>query len=211
MRTYRVFFTFLFAFFVINLNAQFFVGGNIGFSASTHKNDDGITTSKATTNSFSFNPSVGKFLSDKVAFGFDLNLTFSGGTTDNDPETKFKSSTVGGSPFLRYYAITWNKFSVFGQANLGFAITNSSETINGTKTDGPKVSSYYFTIYPGLSYDVSDKLQLQTNINIFRLGYRYNVSNDYSTKETTSNFILGAGLDDIISVPTISVGAIFKF
>ncbi|MBK7712400.1 MAG: outer membrane beta-barrel protein [Bacteroidales bacterium] len=211
MRTYRVFLTFLFAFFLINLNAQFFVGGNIGFSAATHKNDDGITTSKATTNSFSFNPSVGKFLSDKVALGLDLNLTFNGGTTGTNPEIKVKSSSVGASPFLRYYAITWNKFSVFGQANLGFAITNSSETINGTKTDGPKVSSYYFTIYPGLSYDVSDKLQLQTYINIFRLGYGYNTEDDGSTKVTSSNFVLGAGLDDIISVPTISVGAIYKF
>jgi outer membrane protein len=211
MRSYRIFLIVLFAFFYASSNAQFFVGGKIGFTAASHKTDNGTTTLKSTANSFSFYPSAGKFLSDKLAVGLDLEVTFSGSTSANGIETKSKSSTIGASPYLRYYAIKWNKFSVYGQANLGFSFSNSSETTDGTKTQGPKITSLYCTVYPGLAYDLSDKLQLQTSINIFRLGFGYTRNDDGTTVGTTSYVIMGAGMDDIISIPTLSIGAIYKF
>jgi hypothetical protein len=211
MKSYHVIILTLFSFLCINLDAQYFVGGNISLSTVNSKTDNGVTTNKSSDYIFSLYPSVGKFLSEKVAVGLSLNISFSGGTSGPSPETKYKSSTIGASPFLRYYAIKWNKFSVFGQGNIGFAFSNSSETTDGTKSDGPKDSRYYFSIYPGLSYDIGDKLQLQTSINILSFGYSYVVTKDGSTESRTSGFNMGAGLSNIVSVGTITIGAIYKF
>ena len=211
MKSYHVILIFLFSFFCVSLNAQYFVGGNFGLNLANDKNDNGVTTSKSTYYNFYLSPSVGKFLSEKVAIGLALNISFTGGTTGPDPETKDQSTSLGASPFLRYYAIEWNKFSVFGQGNIGYAFSNSSETTDGTKSDGPKISRYFFSIYPGLSYDISDKLQLQTSINILSFGYNYTVSKDGSTEDRNSSFNMGAGLTNIVSVSAITVGAIYKF
>jgi opacity protein-like surface antigen len=211
MKSHHVILIFVFSFFCVSLNAQYFVGGNFGLNLSNTKRDNGVTTSKSTNYNFYLAPSVGKFLSEKVAIGLTLDISFQGGTTGPDPETKDQSTTLGVSPFLRYYAIKWNKFSVFGQGNIGFAFSNSSETTDGTKSEGPKSSEYGFNIYPGLSYDISDNLQLQTSINILRFGYGYVVTKEGSSEDRSSGFYMGAGLDNIISVSTITVGAIYKF
>ena len=211
MKSSHVIFIFLFSFLCVNLNAQYFVGGNFGLNLSNDKSDNGVTTSKSTYYNFYLSPSAGKFLSEKVAIGLALNISFTGSTTSPDPETKTQSTSLGVSPFLRYYAIKWNKFSVFGQGNIGYSFSNSSETSDGTKSDGPKTSRYFFSIYPGLSYDVSDKLQLQTSINILSFGYNYTVTKDGSIEDRSSGFNMGAGLTNIVSVSTITVGAIYKF
>jgi len=211
MKSYHVIILSLFSLLCINLDAQYFVGGNFSLSTVNSKKDNGVTTDKSTVYTFSLDPSIGKFLSEKVAAGFSLNIAFEGGTSGPNPETKFKTSTIGASPFFRYYAIKWNKFSVFGQGNIGFMFSNTSETTAGTKSDGPKDSRYYFSIYPGLSYDIGDKLQLQTSINILSFGYSYHVTKDGSGESRTSGFRMGAGLNNIVSVGNISIGAIYKF
>jgi hypothetical protein len=211
MKSYRVIIIALSSFFCVSLNAQFFVEGNLGFALSSHKTDYGGTTTKSTENSLFLAPGFGTFISEQVALGLSLDLSFTGGTSGIDPETKTKSSSIGASPFVRYYAIKWNKLALFGQGNIGFAFSNSSETTGGTKTEGPKDSRYYLTIFPGLSYDINDKLQLQTSLNFLRFGYVYAVSKDGSTKDTNSNFYGGATLDNIVSISAITIGAIYKF
>ena len=211
MRSYRAIFISLLVFLCGSINAQYFIGGSIGIQVANYKSDNGTTTSKSTDNRFYLYPSAGKFISEKVALGLELGISFSGGNHSANPDTKNKSYTLGASPFMRYYAVKWNKFSIYGQGNLGCTFSRSSETTDGTKSDGPKISSYYFSIYPGLSYDLGDKLQLQASINVLKLECGYNINDNGSVKNTTSYINIGAGLDDIISVPTISIGAIYKF
>jgi opacity protein-like surface antigen len=211
MKSYRILFVALSSFFCISLNAQFFVEGNLGFALSSHKTDNGGTTQKSTDNSLYLAPGFGTFLSEQFALGLSLDLTFSGHTYGPNPDSKTKSASIGASPFVRYYAMRWNKLAVFGQGNIGFAFSNSSVTTNGTKTEGPKDSNYYLSIFPGLSYDITDKLQLQTSLNFLRFGYVYAVSKDGSTKDTNSNFYGGATLDNIVSINAITIGAIYKF
>jgi hypothetical protein len=211
MKSYRLIFVALSFFLCVSLNAQFFVEGNLGFSLSSNKADNGGTTTKSTDNSLFMAPGFGKFLSEKVALGLSLDLSFSGGKSATDPQTKTRSSAIGASPFVRYYAVKWNKLAVFGQGNIGFTFSNSSSTTNGTKTEGPKNSSYYLSVFPGLSYDINDNLQLQTSLNFLRFGYKYTVFKDGSIKDSTSDFYGGAALDDIVSISAITIGAIYKF
>lgn len=195
----------------VSINAQFYIEGNLGFGLTSSTTDNNGTSSRTTNNSFYLAPGIGTFLSEKVSLGLSLDLSFSGGTSGPDPDAKTKAASIGASPYVRYYALRWNKLAVYGQGNIGFRFSNSSETIDGTKTDGPKDSDYYLSVFPGLSYDVSDKLQLQTSLNFLRLGYVYSVSKEGSSEDRHSSFYGGATLDNIISFSAITIGAIYKF
>ena len=200
------------SFFCISLNAQVFVGGNIGFNTGKQKSLDGsVTTGKGSNFNLDLSPNVGKFLSEKVAVGIALDISFSQNTDGVSTETTTKSSSIGASPFLRYYAVKWNKLALYGQGNLGFDLSNSTVTTGGSTSDGPKQTSLYLTFSPGLSYDVTEKLSLITSINILNFGYNYHITKDGTTKTTASNFNIGGGLGNIVSVGAISVGAYYKF
>jgi len=211
MKNYHILLTVLLSVFCVSLNAQIFIEGGVGFTGSSQKTDDGISTTKDTDNSFSIRPAVGKFISDKVAIGMALDITYAFRTSSPAPESKETFTSIGASPFVRYYAITWNKFSLFGQGDLGFSFSKSKDTVDGTTTDGPDGNTYYLRVTPGLSYDISERLQLQTSINILSLGYYYIKSDNGTTVTTRSTVAFGAGLDDIFTLGNITVGAIYKF
>jgi opacity protein-like surface antigen len=212
MKSYRVFSIFLFSFICISVNAQVFVGGNFGFNTTNNKSLDGATTTlKGSNFSFALSPIVGKFLSEKFAVGVELDLSLSGSKTGVNTETITKSSSFGVSPFLRYYAIKWNKLSLFGQGNIGVEFSNSSVKTGGFTNDGPKDTRLYLSIYPGLAYDITDNLSLQTSLNILSFGYNYFTSKEGTSKNNSSSFNVGAGLGNIVSVNAITIGAIYKF
>jgi opacity protein-like surface antigen len=212
MKSYRVFSIFLFSLICISVNAQVFVGGNFGFNTTNNKILDGATTIQRGSNfNFALSPLVGKFLSEKFAVGVELDLSLSGSKTSTNTETETKSSSIGVSPFLRYYAIKWNKLSLFGQGNIGVELSNSSLKTGGVTNDGPKGTRLYLSIYPGLAYDITEKLSLQTSLNILSFGYTYFTSKEGTSKNNSSSFNLGAGLGNIVSVNAITIGAIYKF
>lgn len=201
-----------FIFFFYNLNAQFFAGGNIHFSSSTDKSEFGNNTTYDASNlSFSVSPFIGKFLSDKLACGLEIDLTASRNREGVNTKTISKSSSIGASPFLRYYFWSWYKFSIYGQGNLGLEFSNSSVESGGSINEGPKGTRAYLNLYPGLAFDVSDKISLQTSLNFMNFGYSYVTLKEGSDREHSSNFNIGAGLGNIISIGSITLGGIYKF
>lgn len=212
MKANRILLIVLFSLFYVSLNAQLFVGGNFGLNTSGGITDDGTTTTdKPSTINFNFSPRVGKFLSEKLAAGVALNFSLSKTKTPGAIENIDKTSTIGLSPFLRYYALKWNKFSVFGQVNIGFSYSKSTTKVGGTLTDGPITTNLYLNVVPGLAYDLSDKLSLEISINVVNFGFSQSTIKNGPAKNTTSTFGMGAGLDNIVSSGAISVGAIYKF
>ena len=210
MKSCRLFLIVLFSFIYISLNAQVFVGGSVRFNTSNIDNS-AATTNKSSNYSFNLNPSVGKFLSEKTAVGLALDISLTGDKMDFITVSSSKSSSFGISPFLRYYALRWNKVSIFGQGNIGLALLNSSTKTSDVTIDGPKGTKIYLTFYPGLSYDISENISLETSLNILSLGYNYTTTKTGSTKSKSSNFSLGGGPGNIISVGAITIGAIYKF
>ena len=122
-----------------------------------------------------------------------------------------KSSSLGGSLFLRYYAIKWNKFSVFGQGDIGLTFSNSSTKTGGSTTNGPKATNVRLIFLPGLSYDINDKLSLETSLNLLSFNYTYITTKADTYTDNNSSFNIGAGLSNIVSIGAITVGAIYKF
>jgi outer membrane protein len=212
MKTNKIILIVIFVLFPFILNAQVFLGGNFGLNMSGGNLDNGnIKTDKPSTVSFNISPMVGKFLSENVAVGALVDFSFSQTNNNGAPEVINSSSTIGITPFLRYYAIRIDKFSIFGQGNVGFSYSGSMSKVDGTSTNGPKTSTLSLTVMPGLAYDVSSKLSLETNINFLNFGLNYSVVKSGSDKNRTVNFGVGAGLSNIVTVGTISIGAIYKF
>ncbi|MBK9391137.1 MAG: hypothetical protein IPN68_13450 [Bacteroidetes bacterium] len=210
MKLFRLFLIVFFSGIIINLNAQVFVGGSVGFNTSSDKHE-GSSDQKSSIYNLNLKPVAGKFLSDKMALGLALDLYLAGGKTESTTETKSRSFGFGVSPFMRYYAVNWNKLSIFGQGGIGLEVSRSSLTTGGTTNDGPKISLIDLNIFPGLSYDISDKISLETSLNIFRLGFSYNTIKDGGDVEKLSNFHFGTGLDNIASLNAIMIEQYIDF
>ena len=197
------------------MNAQFFAGGGFSLSTSGGSTDNaGTTTDKTKTTSFSFSPMGGYIVSEKIYAGAYLNLGI-GTSKTTAPETKTTTTSFGLTPFVRYYALQMNKFSIFGQAQLGFSLSKQKNEAGGTTTDGPKTSSIGFSIFPGLAYDINDKVQLYAAINGFNFGFNHTVvkqdiaGNEYVDK--TNTFGMGVNLGNLATSGNLTIGMIYKF
>jgi len=212
MRSSGIYLSVLFALVFNGINAQVFVGGNIGLDRSGGKIDNGtVTNDKPSELHFNVSPMAGYFLSEKLAAGAALNLSFSRTKSPGASESISNESTVGINPFLRYYALNWKDFSAFGQGNVGFSFTKETDKVGGATTDGPNTTRLYLNIMPGLAYNVSDHFCLETSFNVLNFGYSHTTVKSGSIKDMTSEFGLGAGLDDIFTLGDITIGAIYKF
>lgn len=212
MKSFRIVTTMFFFFGVISLNAQVFVGGSLGFNSTGGTVDNGTsTTDKPSTFNFNISPFVGKFASENLAYGLALNYVAGRTESAGTPVTVNTSSTFGITPFLRYYAVRMSKFSVFGQGNIGYSFSTSKEKTDGVSVDGPKRSMIYINIFPALSYEVSKKFSLETSFNIFNFGLSFTSVKTGDNIDKTTNFGVGAGLNNIVRLGDITIGAIYKF
>ena len=199
--------------------AQFFLGGSMSLNNSGGNNQAGSTkVDKNKITSFGFYPWAGYFLSDQFAVGAELDLSLSKTkvpATQATQEVIGSSSSIGIVPFARYYAVKMNKFSIFGEGYVNFSIMSQKTSTGGTTTKLPKTTSIRVGVYPGVSYEISDKIELEAGIDLLNLSYSLVTVKDESvdpvTKNVTSTFNFGAGIDNIFNTGSISVGAIFKF
>lgn len=194
---------------VLALNAQVFTGGNFSFSTSHSEAifNNPYYSNHSSAFGISISPFAGKFLSEKVAIGIMVNL--SGGNSKNvtDHTNLSKDFTLGVHPFVRYYFVQWNKFSLFGVGKTGMNFTQSKNFYDGTKTSKSTGRTFSINVYPGLSYSLSDKIALESEINILSLGYDYYSSKGETLKSHGSEFTLSGSSD----IGYISIGAIYKF
>ncbi len=192
------------------VNAQFFVGGNASFvsSADNHENPDNSYVNSSYN--FYLSPMAGKFLSDKVALGARINLGLTGYKNDMVNDTRKTEYSIGLNPFIRYYFIGWNKLSLFSQGNINVTYTATKNKNNGTTTNDHS-NVFALNCYPGLSYAISDRLSFESTIGIFNFSYSYTFETDGDNRRKISAFNIGAGTSRIITLGSVSIGAIYKF
>jgi outer membrane protein len=195
-------------------NAQFFIGGGFSFSTEggSYKSN-GNSQDKESETSFVFTPKAGYFLTDKFAFGGQLIIVSSKVPQDNGSINK--GSAFGIAPFARYYALNWNKFSLFGEAELSFLFGKTKTEVNGVSSDGPKVTAIGLNVTPGIAFAISDRVELEGKINLFNFGYNYESTKmdagNYEYTDNTSSFGFGVGMDEVINTGDFSIGLIIKF
>ncbi len=207
----RVVISSLLLFATTGLFAQIFVGGSVGFNTTGGKIENGNTSvDKVTLTSFSLAPKAGIFLSEKLAVGAILGFNLQSEKTPGTPEEIDRTTTFGLTPFARYYAFSLNKLSVFAQGNLGFSYGVEKNKVGSTTTTGPKTTTIGISAFPGISYKLTEKVELEAVIGGLNLNFnRVSVKNN-NTTNITNTFGVGANLDAIATTGFITIGAIVK-
>ncbi len=151
-----------------------FVSGSFGYVSE--KNDAGASTSKT-----SILPSLGYFLKDNIALvgtiGFESN--------DSGAGSSQNVFVLGAA--ARYYTTPAAKFSLFGQAGIGFA-------------SGDDVTRFSIGVKPGLSYFLNNHFSVEATVGEFGI---VNTSVDGGGSNTDFNF--GADLTKL------GIGLNYKF
>jgi hypothetical protein len=179
-----------------------FLGGDISGGTSKTTSADTIY---AKSNGFTISPVFGKAIRENLVLGIDLNTVIY--TAENPSGINYdqKNRFYGGGVFLRKYKPLGNSgFSVFAQARLGVGFERVEATWPNASTNISKTFSTRLSAYPGLSYTISKKLQLETGFNdLIALNYSSNKTTTDNTLTVNelkrTNFDVYSSLDNFAS------------
>lgn len=114
------------------------IGGNAGFAS--------VNSDFADYTIFSLSPMAGFFVSNPFAIGGQVTLQFLGGDAEG--------STIGLSPFARYYFNQSGSTRFFGQANITWQTTDFGENFDSE-------SAFGFGIGAGLDHFFNEHVALE--------------------------------------------------
>ena len=176
----------------IQAGAQSYIGGTVSFGTSSNSSGAGVLTS------FGVSPDLGWFLSDKCAVGIRPAASFSFGGNSQ------RSCSFGMTPYLQYRLFNYNRFGLWaeGDASLGWSFSR----VGGIETS--RNFSYSLRALPVLTFDISDRVRLQTRLGFFSIHVSGNRSGGYSNFSSgfsASTQALGSILDDA------TIGFLYSF
>ena len=173
-------------------------GGTVNFvgSHNTFEDSDG-------SNQFSINPAIqaGKFVKDNqlVGIGLGTSLNFQWNGNSYGPSTSKRGSHQNAytlSPFVRHYKSLNAKWAIFLNSSLslsylGYYNSNSE----------PKRESGYsagIRIVPGITYWLSSRFALESDVNLLSLGAEYTDFRD--AKVVNFNSAVTTGITSYFSI-----------
>jgi len=222
----------------MSVNAQLFVGGNLSlnYESADYKViyvpelDFSYEIEDYSDLTFVFNPKVGYMINNKFSAGITLIFQIkqiSLKQTGPYPSfsslyfppiaTKINASTFGIAPFARYNLLSFNKFNLGAEAMLGFTTSSYTYKISGDerptqKYNGDKITNIGLSISPVVSYNLSNKISLETYLNFFNLSYSLqSVKPDGGERTNESKFSFGLTGDQLFTTGAVTVGAVYKF
>jgi hypothetical protein len=175
-----------------------FLGGDIAYS---DENGTSSNHNNYYTGGFRFLPVFGKAIKENLILGFDLLYYYS----NNDFSLDFndlKQWIYGGGVFIRQYQqIAQTRFSLFIQGNLSAEKDKVKQAFNTPDKIETNIFSLNVSVYPGISYKISRKLQLETGFNNLvgaRYFHRETVSGTINPATSSANgFNLYASLENL--------------
>ncbi len=167
-------------------NKKFWASGSLGFESA--ESDLG-----ATLNSFSIQPNLGYFFSDRWAVGLRFGLNhgeLDAGNTVSD----FQEFSV--APFARHIFLRWKAFSVFVDGGIAFSDFNGDTDFQDGVWEEMRLSSVGLFVKPGFSLRLSDSFSLVGNTAFFNVDHAWNDqvaswSANLSSPFGLDNFTLG--------------------
>lgn len=195
--------------------AQLYVGGSLGVNGNNSKEvDNGKTELNPSSTTIGFSPEVGFFLSDNFAVGLYLNSSFTF-WNDRDSANPLKTNTTtwGIAPYARWYAIQSDKFGLFLEGQLFFLHNGGKSTAGGVSTEAPKTNAFGLQIVPGLSYNLTDNLQLQMRLDVLGAHFTHSTTTSPVTKvkDVSNDYGLNFNSHNALRLATVQVGFIYKF
>jgi len=148
---------------------KMWIGGSAGFRTEGHAREDNNTYDYYRT-SYSFGPTFGFMLNDKMAVG--LNFAIDGSTRKDENKTHDINKTFGYNfePFFRYYFAGSGNFKFYGDATINFGGGKKSwENDNSSEPKETKYSKFGYGIHPGVQYWFTDNWSMASTIGL--MGY----------------------------------------
>lgn len=175
----KILLTLALAAFAFTANAQFVIGGNIGFSHDADYDDNYTAAYRSQANTdITILPKVGYQLNDDMQIGAQLGWNYN--YTRNymgakDSYTSTPQSAIVIAPYFRYNLLKWKKFNVFCEAAINFELGLESKThtfVNGSEVTGSPVkngdnyTSFGIGVVPGLNYAFSNSFSMDIYVNL---------------------------------------------
>ena len=196
------------SFAAVTVNAQWFVGGSVGFGTSTAKEGD----NKATFTTFGLNPEVGYSFHDRWDVGIEGGYNFSTMKLDEDGD-KVKGGAWHVAPFIQYSAVEFKNFEIQFRADVHFAggdlfVDATGDLPLGHYNDNfDAATEIGLNITPIVAYNISDRFQIRAALNFASLGFNYTKEGDLKT----TDFGLAANTRNLMNTNDFQLGFIVRF
>ncbi len=157
-----------------------YIGTTVTFDGSAGRPQVMNSTSAEVYNHLSINPSVqiGKFFRDHVMAGVGIGgpMSFSWTKRINpdgsDNKTRFIQGAYTLSPYLRHYKSLNSKWALFLTSAVDLAYLKIAQKNRNEKESWDGFSAG-LRIVPGVSYWISPRFALETDVNLLSLGVGY--------------------------------------
>ncbi|MEO6684812.1 MAG: hypothetical protein ABIN24_02565 [Dyadobacter sp.] len=158
-----------------------YVGATISFNG-THQSFDytpNVTNNTGKYSTFNVNPSFqfGKFVKDNRMIGIGIGTSMAFGkskSSNSGQDYLYKSGSIAYnlSPYIRHYKSLSPKWAIFLNSSVNLAYFHFKNSSNGDvkKNDGYSAGLY---ITPGISYWITPRFALQTDLNFLSLSAGY--------------------------------------
>ena len=152
-----------FAVATLTANAQFYIGGSLGFNSSSDKYNAAPT--EITTSAITIAPEVGYTLNEKWGIGLAFDVAFNNNKRETaGTSVENNSTTIGVKPYARYQALQWGKANIFVDGGINFGMTS--------RKDWKSSMDLGVFVTPGIAYQISDCISIVGKINnLFAFGF----------------------------------------
>ena len=191
------------------MNAQVWVGGEIGFNADKTTVKNNGVSNDVTTNNFTIAPEIGYNLNEKWAVAMKIGFVHSedNGVIKSMIENagfpvngKAMTNAFSINPYARYTFFKAGNFSAFVDGGISYStvhINNMSDVMNN-------INSFGVAINPGISYAVSEKVGLVAHLGDLSFNTSWTKAKNVDIKVTDNKF-------NVSFWNAISFGAYYNF
>ena len=206
-----------------NVNAQWFLGGEIGLNVRQTTNNYGMGSYHTRTDvGFVIAPKGGYYFNEKFAVGLGVHVGPSFEIEENQAQphapilgTRGYSINWGIYPFVRFAVFSYKKFSIILEGNSGFGAVHRKSSGSITElTHTFRIG--VFNVTPILGFNLTEHFQLEAGLHFFNLGYNIGIShtpmtNSGGSNSITHDFGFGFNSSNILRMSQLTIGVIYKF
>ena len=222
----------LITFIASSANAQWFLGGNVGISATVEESAGapaipGAKKERDYLVGLAVAPKFGYCFNEKTAAGVEVSFGLTTGKITemvyNPYYGNYYPVSYDGlvfnwrlAPFLRYAVFTHKKFSLMLEGTVGIGGVHATFSIDYPfPKDYSIIGIGIINMVPVLAYKLTDRLQLEAVLNFINLGYNIDIHlvPDGSGKASYLQHDLNIGFNakSVFVMSQLTVGVIYKF
>jgi len=209
----------------IQVNAQWFIGGDIGVNVSNVNENREFSGGEININNtnagFSIAPRFGYYFNSKFALGLSVSMGANFLVNTSGINTKYQEYSIrwGAFPFVRYSVFTYKKFSVILQGSTGVGGSHGFWKVENLNTERGlnALAIRVFNISPILGFNLTDHIHLEAGLNFLNLGYNIDIikgtyyQENFKVNSIRHDFNIGFKSSSILSLGQLQFGMIYKF